>query len=247
MVEGFDVALEMSGHPTALPDVIANLNHGGRIAMLGLPSTADRDRLGPGGHPHAHDQGHLRPRDVRDLVRDERDAALGPRHRARSSPTASPPRDWAEAFATARGGAVRQGRPRLDGGLIMYGTVWRRSARDAGRDPRGRALQARARARLAAVVARVSSAARDVLNFCANNYLGLADHPAVVAAAAPRARRVGLRDGQRALHLRHADPAHRARAAAVGRSSAPRRRSCTRPASTPTAACSRCCSTSATR
>jgi threonine 3-dehydrogenase len=38
MVEGFDVAMEMSGHPTALPEVIANLNHGGRIAMLGLPS-----------------------------------------------------------------------------------------------------------------------------------------------------------------------------------------------------------------
>ncbi len=38
MVEGFDVALEMSGHPSALPDIIANLNHGGRIAMLGLPS-----------------------------------------------------------------------------------------------------------------------------------------------------------------------------------------------------------------
>jgi threonine 3-dehydrogenase len=38
MLEGFDVALEMSGHPSALPDVIANLNHGGRIAMLGLPS-----------------------------------------------------------------------------------------------------------------------------------------------------------------------------------------------------------------
>jgi threonine 3-dehydrogenase len=38
MVEGFDVALEMSGHPAALPDIITNLNHGGRIAMLGLPS-----------------------------------------------------------------------------------------------------------------------------------------------------------------------------------------------------------------
>jgi threonine 3-dehydrogenase len=38
MVEGFDVAMEMSGHPTALPAVIDNLNHGGRIAMLGLPS-----------------------------------------------------------------------------------------------------------------------------------------------------------------------------------------------------------------
>lgn len=40
MVEGFDVAMEMSGHPSALPDVLANLNHGGRIAMLGLPSSA---------------------------------------------------------------------------------------------------------------------------------------------------------------------------------------------------------------
>ncbi len=38
MVEGFDVALEMSGHPSALPDVVANLNHGGRVAMLGLPA-----------------------------------------------------------------------------------------------------------------------------------------------------------------------------------------------------------------
>src|SRR5690242_19288058 len=38
MVEGFDVALEMSGHPSALPEILANLNHGGRIAMLGLPS-----------------------------------------------------------------------------------------------------------------------------------------------------------------------------------------------------------------
>jgi threonine 3-dehydrogenase len=38
MVEGFDVALEMSGHPSALPEALANLNHGGRLAMLGLPS-----------------------------------------------------------------------------------------------------------------------------------------------------------------------------------------------------------------
>jgi threonine 3-dehydrogenase len=38
MVEGFDVALEMSGHPSALPEIVANLNHGGRVAMLGLPA-----------------------------------------------------------------------------------------------------------------------------------------------------------------------------------------------------------------
>jgi threonine 3-dehydrogenase len=38
MKEGFDVGLEMSGNPTALRDMIDNLCHGGRIAMLGIPS-----------------------------------------------------------------------------------------------------------------------------------------------------------------------------------------------------------------
>jgi threonine 3-dehydrogenase len=38
MREGFDVGLEMSGHPTALPEMIDNLTHGGRVAMLGLAS-----------------------------------------------------------------------------------------------------------------------------------------------------------------------------------------------------------------
>ena len=37
MKEGFDVAFEMSGQPSALRDMIANMSHGGRIAMLGLP------------------------------------------------------------------------------------------------------------------------------------------------------------------------------------------------------------------
>ncbi|WP_171169103.1 L-threonine 3-dehydrogenase [Streptomyces sp. I05A-00742] len=36
--EGFDIGLEMSGRPEALQDMIANMTHGGRIAMLGLPS-----------------------------------------------------------------------------------------------------------------------------------------------------------------------------------------------------------------
>lgn len=38
MKEGFDVGLEMSGHPTALPTMVDNMSHGGRIAMLGLPA-----------------------------------------------------------------------------------------------------------------------------------------------------------------------------------------------------------------
>ena len=37
MREGFDVGLEMSGNPAALHDMLANMAHGGRIAMLGLP------------------------------------------------------------------------------------------------------------------------------------------------------------------------------------------------------------------
>ncbi len=38
MLEGFDVGLEMSGNPLALRDMIANMSHGGKIAMLGIPS-----------------------------------------------------------------------------------------------------------------------------------------------------------------------------------------------------------------
>ena len=37
MREGFDVGLEMSGNPTALQDMLANMSHGAKIAMLGLP------------------------------------------------------------------------------------------------------------------------------------------------------------------------------------------------------------------
>ncbi|AIA01995.1 L-threonine 3-dehydrogenase [Streptomyces noursei] len=36
--EGFDVGLEMSGRPEALRGMIGNMTHGGRIAILGLPS-----------------------------------------------------------------------------------------------------------------------------------------------------------------------------------------------------------------
>jgi threonine 3-dehydrogenase len=37
MEEGFDVGLEMSGNAAALRDMIANMAHGGRIALLGIP------------------------------------------------------------------------------------------------------------------------------------------------------------------------------------------------------------------
>jgi threonine 3-dehydrogenase len=37
MKEGFDVGLEMSGNPAAFRDMLANMCHGGKIAMLGIP------------------------------------------------------------------------------------------------------------------------------------------------------------------------------------------------------------------
>ncbi len=37
MTEGFDVGLEMSGNPAAFRDMLANMAHGGKIAMLGIP------------------------------------------------------------------------------------------------------------------------------------------------------------------------------------------------------------------
>jgi threonine 3-dehydrogenase len=38
MTEGFDVGLEMSGNPAAFRDMLSNMSHGARIAMLGIPS-----------------------------------------------------------------------------------------------------------------------------------------------------------------------------------------------------------------
>jgi threonine 3-dehydrogenase len=40
MKEGFDVGLEMSGSEAALDDLLANICHGGRIALLGIPERA---------------------------------------------------------------------------------------------------------------------------------------------------------------------------------------------------------------
>lgn len=48
MREGFDIGLEMSGAPAAVEAMLATMNHGGRVAMLGLP-----------GAPYAVDWGRV--------------------------------------------------------------------------------------------------------------------------------------------------------------------------------------------
>src|SRR5438105_387886 len=39
MKEGFDVGLEMSGNPAAFRDMLENMSHGAKIAMLGIPAS----------------------------------------------------------------------------------------------------------------------------------------------------------------------------------------------------------------
>ena len=88
----------------------------------------------------------------------------------------------------------------------MYGALQRRPARRGSTEIREAGpVQGRARDRDAAGGARRAwTDGGEVLNLCANNYLGLADHPAIVAAAQRGARPLGLRHGVGALHLRHA-------------------------------------------
>ncbi len=38
MKEGFDIGMEMSGSASAFRDMLHNMAHGGRIAILGIPS-----------------------------------------------------------------------------------------------------------------------------------------------------------------------------------------------------------------
>ena len=47
MTEGFDVMLEMSGNADALRAGIATMAHGGRIAILGIPTAAVELDLDP--------------------------------------------------------------------------------------------------------------------------------------------------------------------------------------------------------
>ena len=103
MVEGFDVALEMSGHPSALPDVLANLNHGGRIAMLGLPTAPIEIDWGKVVTHMITIQG-IYGRQMYEtwyamtaMLRSGLDVSPVITHRFAAH-------DWADAFATARGG-----------------------------------------------------------------------------------------------------------------------------------------------
>ena len=92
----------------------------------------------------------------------------------------------------------------------------------------------------------VATTSGEALNFCANNYLGFADHPEVVAASREALDTWGF--GMASVRfICGTQSQHTLLESASRSSSARRRRSSSAPASTPTAACSRCCSARTTR
>ena len=99
---------------------------------------------------------------------------------------------------------------------------------DARRDPGRRPVQARARHRVPQAAHDRGRTGDEVLNFCANNYLGLADDPRIVAAAKAALDEWGFGMASVRFICGTQDPAHGARAPAVASSSAPRTRSCSR-------------------
>jgi threonine 3-dehydrogenase len=95
--------MEMSGHPSALPEIIDNLNHGGRIAMLGLPSARIDIEW---GRVVTH---MLTIKGIYGREMYESWYAMSAMLRSGLSIAevithVLPAREWAEAFATARGG-----------------------------------------------------------------------------------------------------------------------------------------------
>ena len=113
MQEGFDIGLEMSGNASAFRDMLANMAHGGCIALLGIPPEEIAIDWNDGRLQRAPYQGHLRARDVRDVVQNDVHAPVWPRHRRRHHPPHAVCR-VRRGFCCDERGQERQSRPRLD-------------------------------------------------------------------------------------------------------------------------------------
>ena len=191
MVEGFDVGLEMSGNPAAIRAMMDGMAHGGSIAILGHPHPGHLHRRQRDRVQAAHDPGDLRPGDVRDLVQDDGDAAVGHGHHAGDHPPLPVPR--------ARGGLrrrtlrrLRQGHPRLDSVRhARMSTPGPRPNPLAHLDDELAALRERHLYRPLRVMSSaqgpiVSLDDRRVISLSSNNYLGLSHPPAHEGCGHPR-------------------------------------------------------------
>ena len=183
MTEGFDVGLEMSGNADALRTMIANMAHGGRIAVLGIPTAEIALDLNPIIFNMLTIKG-IYGREMYDTwYQMTVMLAVRARHQAGDHAPLLAPRLRRGVRGRALG-SVRQGHPRLDGHLggAVYGTL-----RDelTGRlaEVREAGLYKTELVMTTPQGAHVDVEGRELLNLCANNYLGLANHPAMIEAA----------------------------------------------------------------
>ena len=86
MKEGFDVGLEMSGNAAGFRDMLANMCHGGKVAMLGIPGENIAIDWNKVIFNMLTLKGIYGRRDVRDLVQDDGDDRVRTGHRAGHHP-----------------------------------------------------------------------------------------------------------------------------------------------------------------
>lgn len=237
MSNGFDVGLEMSGHPAAFNDMLDHMYHGGYIALLGFlpPSTTINwdQMISKGLHLkgiygremfetwYKMTQMLRSGLDIRTVIThhyfaDDFEAAL---ETLRGGQCGKVILDWSECMT--------QQEPRFEQEL--------RAIRQPSLYKQERVITTPQDAAIA------THADGEVLNFCANNYLGLANHPEI---AALRTHGYGMASvrficGTQDLHKR----LERAVAAFMGTETP----YWIRRASTPTPAYSRRCSARKTR
>ena len=242
MKEGFDVGLEMSGNPQAFRDMLANMCHGGKIAMLGIPTKEMAIDWPTVDLQHAHHQGHLRPRDVRNLVQDDRHAPVGPGHQ----PDRHPPLPLHRVPERASTPCARASRAKsFSPGRKVKSHVLRRDcqsnhlAEPDRPDPLRRALQGRTRAHHAAAGPRRRRRRQDAAQPL-RQQLPRPGRPSGGPSPPPARRSIA---GATAWPASASSAARRSCTSSWSghcpNSSAPKTRFSIPPAGTPTAACSR--------
>ena len=181
MTEGFDIGLEMSGNGDALHAMLANMSHGGRIAMLGIPT----EEIAIDWTQVVFNMLTLKGIYGREMyetwyqmtvmLQSGLDISPVITHRFRYD-------EFEAGFAAAASGDSREGAARLEGDLTTGALTTDLAARLADLRSQGLYKTEHEIEGPQADMVDVSGAGR-VLNLCANNYLGLASHPEIVAAA----------------------------------------------------------------
>ena len=202
MKEGFDIGLEMSGSPAALPEMLENLTHGARVAMLGLPSrpiTIDWAKV----VTHMITIKGIYGREMFETWY-AMNAMVNTGLDISPILTDSFPADgWADAFAAALASAIAARSSSTGARSRAIYTTVRSELKESLEEIRAAGLYKSERRIDSPQSAHVRSGGAEVLNFCANNYLGLADDPRLVAAV-PRRPSTGGASGwpARPVHLR---------------------------------------------